>query len=86
MAVLLPSGEVTVLGGFSSKGGALLASTELFDPLTSSWRSGPEMVSPRAFHVATALADGTVLVTGGQDSVEGQGNELVTAELYGPER
>ncbi len=57
--------------------GSYLASAELYDPIANSWSALPDMHQPRAFHTATALPDGRLLVTGG----EGSSGQLDTAEL-----
>jgi prolyl-tRNA editing enzyme YbaK/EbsC (Cys-tRNA(Pro) deacylase) len=43
----------------------------------------PEMRSPRTFHTATSLQDGTVLLVGGQSNDSGFGG-LASAEIYNP--
>ena len=76
-ATLLPSGKVLVSGGAS--GSLFLASTELFDPATNTWASGPGMSNDRYGHTATRLKDGRVLV------VEGERNpSKKTAEVFNP--
>jgi predicted transcriptional regulator len=85
-ATLLNDGTVLVTGGFSvspnpiSRKGDItyLATAELFDASASFIRTA-DMATARAYHTATILKDGTVLVTGG---VDGTGTALETAELY----
>ncbi len=67
-ATLLPSGKVLVTGGehvstvpfhsFDVK----LSTTELFDPTTGTWASGPSMQTERTWATATLLANGRVLI------------------------
>ena len=69
-ATVLPnSGKVRIAGGFSETAvgdpGGILARAEIFDPETNEVRALPDMISPRADHVAVVLADGRVLLAGG---------------------
>lgn len=77
-AALLPDGKVLVMGGalgqISTSG---MAAVELYDPATDTWAYAEPMNKARAYHSATALADGRVLVVGGY----APGN---VAELYDP--
>jgi Galactose oxidase, central domain/Kelch motif len=89
-ATLLRDGRVLVAGGVG--GGGPLASAELYDPGNPGMNAGPSptvgparapswsvtgsMGTPRSGHTATPLADGKVLVAGGQP--------VVPAELYDP--
>jgi len=57
------------------------ATTELFDPLTRSFRPGPPMAAPRAQHGATLLNDGRVLITGGAGP---NAIGLTSCEIYDP--
>jgi hypothetical protein len=85
-ATLLNDGTVLITGGFSvspnpvtHKGDiTYLATAELFDASASFIRTA-DMATPRAYHTATLLKDGTVLIIGG---VDGTGTALATAELY----
>ena len=53
---------------------------ELYDPASGTWTVTGEMSQGRAYHTATLLPDGRVLVAGGMS-----GNEtLASAELYDP--
>ncbi len=65
---LLSNGKVLVTGGFGPDGVAL-ATTEIYDPSLNSWALGPNFPgnTERAYHVATTLASGRVLVYGGWD-------------------
>jgi hypothetical protein len=85
-ATLLNDGTVLVTGGFRvdpnpiTRRGVItyLPTAELFDAAGSFTRTA-DMATPRAYHTATILKDGTVLVTGGVDE---NGSPLATAELY----
>jgi len=65
-------------GKFSPTGNV----TRIYDPEEQQFRMLGEMTAPRAFHRATALADGRVLLTGG---IGGDGNAVATAEIYDPQ-
>lgn len=84
-AVLLNSGKVLVVGGWSS--GWTVATAELFDPATGEWMQTGSMAVARQT-VATLLKDGRVLVSGGYRS-QAQGgssvNEVLSScEIYDP--
>ena len=75
-ATLLADGRVLVAGGAGASpgDGSDLASAEIFDPQTESWTPAGDMPIPGSQYVATLLADGRVLFTGGG----------ATAELFQP--
>ena len=56
------------------------ASTELYDPATTTSSSGPALAAARRSHTATQLQDGSVLVVGGV----GPGGILSSVERYQP--
>ncbi|RKH35212.1 kelch repeat-containing protein, partial [Corallococcus llansteffanensis] len=71
-ATLLPDGRVLFAGGYRPDAkGARQASgtTEVFDPQTGTFSPGPD-VGPRAFHTASLLPDGKVLLAGGAEALE----------------
>lgn len=79
-ATLLEGGKVLIVGGYAEEG-RVLASAEVFDPLTNSFTSTGALGSARAGHVAIRLDNGMVLVVGGV----GPGWKfLASAELYDP--
>jgi hypothetical protein len=69
---------VLVTGG--NDAGSVLATAELFDPVTSSWKSAGSMTTARTAHSATLMLDGRVLIAGGG----GSGAYLASAEQYTP--
>ncbi|MCX4539403.1 kelch repeat-containing protein [Streptomyces sp. NBC_01565] len=93
-AVLLRSGQVLMVGGMTPIGRGLYAGLsfcELYDPARGLWTPTGDLDSVRKGHQATLLADGTVLVTGG-DSPGMQKDWTYnpysqwTAERYDPAR
>ena len=78
-ATLLPDGRVLVVGGESrNASGAtdLTASTEIFDPATNSWSATGPLTAARQGHTATLLANGQVMVVGGQTDLS-RGDNLI---------
>lgn len=56
-------------------------SEEVYDPASGSWTPGAPMTTARAFHAATLLQDGTVLLAGGYNALQ---LPLASAERYDP--
>jgi hypothetical protein len=74
----LKDGRVLISGGSDdSLGQKPLASAELYDPSTGKFTATGFMIGARSRHTATLLANGQVLITGGDDAP-------TTAELYSP--
>ena len=65
MAAAAAGGKLYVIGGISST--SLIASTDIFDPATSTWASGAPIPTPRSLAAAVECA-GRVYVAGGQGS------------------
>ncbi len=72
------AGKVLVVGGIDPYGG-YLQSAQLFDPAAGTLTSLPDMGKARAFHTATLLSDGDVLIAGGR---YGATAALNTAKRY----
>jgi len=80
-ATLLHSGKVLVAGGFVVQDDvtSYVASAELYDPATNSWTGAGVLATARAFHTATLLPNGKVLVANGNNAAA-----LASCELYDP--
>ena len=82
-ATLLSDGRVLIVGGNAgtwSYDGPFLASAEIYDPKTGTFGPTGSMATPRGWHTATRLADGRVLVAGGENAR----TDLTSAEIYNP--
>lgn len=87
-ATLLPDGRVLVTGGLTIFG-PTLNTAEIFDPgsdpVDGSWTVVNPMNDGRAYHTATLLPTGMVLVAGGStDSRDSLDTALPSAELFDP--
>jgi Tol biopolymer transport system component len=102
-ATLLRDGRVLMAGGYNCDPAgqyAVLASAELYDPATGTFSPTGSMSAPRSSHTSTLLADGRVLITGGNtQSASGSlpvvlasyrlaetaaSSTLASAEIYDP--
>jgi hypothetical protein len=81
-ATRLKSGGVLVAGGSSEVfgGGTILASAEFYSTLSKRFTTTGAMLTARTGHTATLLADGRVLIAGGDDGTA----SLASSELYDP--
>lgn len=85
VGVRLANGQVLVVGGHVGRRSAmrLHASAELYDPATATFRRTGDMATPRHKHDAVRVADGRVLVTGGADLRDSDG-QYDSTEWYDP--
>jgi hypothetical protein len=100
-ATLLQNGKVLIVGGLSRNNNTtqelsniLLGSAILYDPSSGGYSSTGSLTTPRAYHTATLLPNGKVLVIGGVSKIDPYKastlfgtNELETTksiELYDP--
>jgi hypothetical protein len=90
-ATLLSDGRVLVTGGTIDNvgGGVATATSEVYDPSTGAFTTVGNMITDRAQHSATLLADGQVLVVGGwnghaADAADDPPWDPLLAELYNP--
>ena len=87
-ATLLPDGKVWVVGGATEDTSSIIYhdSTEFFDPEKGVYAPGPTMEWTRAYHRATTLDDGRVLITGG-DGMSGLNvTTWLVALVYDPHK
>ena len=81
-ATLLNNGKVLITGGSNSSSAGIngLDTAELYDPVSQTFTpTQGTMTTPRTGHSATLLADGTVLLAGGNNSTA-----TMSAEIYVP--
>lgn len=67
--VNLSSGKVFIEGGDNEKAG-YIASSEIFDPKSNTFFSGPTLPTDRAMDTITRLSDGKVLMAGGMKIID----------------
>jgi hypothetical protein len=84
-ATLLDDGTVLVAGGHHGRQphATVLASAELYDPATRTFRGVGAMRERRHKHDATLLSDGRLLISGGADERDAEG-AYDSSELYDP--
>ena len=87
-ATQLTDGRVLVTGGMPATAGPALNTVEIFDPgedpVNGSWTVLAPMNDARAFHTATLLPGGMVLVVGGLPDTSNSLVALSSAELFDP--
>src|SRR5436305_12934248 len=82
-ANVLADGRVLVTGGSTNVGNTYDTKlAEIYDPATNSWSTTGSTTNGRTDHTATRLADGRVLVAGGENANICTND--VTTELYDP--
>jgi len=86
-ATLLPtssntstSGRVLIAGGVT--GTATVNTSQLWNPATGQWGTGPNLNAARHGHTATLMPNGNVLVAGGMSLANGTTTVLNTAAIY----
>jgi N-acetylneuraminic acid mutarotase len=85
-ATVLSNGKVLVAGGYGGVPNtlknvvAVQPTAELYDPASGLWSTTAPMNNARAYHTATLLPSGLVLVTGGTNGTA----TLAAAEVYDP--
>ncbi|MGH9686882.1 MAG: Kelch repeat-containing protein [Candidatus Acidiferrales bacterium] len=84
-ATLLSNGMVLIAGGMDGNGGGdYLSSAELYNPSTGTFAATGSMTEARTGDTATLLSNGTVLIAGGENSTNYNGDYLSSAEIYNP--
>ncbi|MDH5721620.1 MAG: hypothetical protein OEZ13_13520 [Spirochaetia bacterium] len=83
-ATLLVDGRVLVTGGeyYNGTYHESLSGADIFNPATNTFTSAGNMSTARAYHTSSLLADGRVLVTGGEGDLNPY--YLSSAEIYEP--
>lgn len=85
--ILIAGGAVFSLDPQSGQPGeSLLKSAELFDPATGTFEKLADMPNTRAYHTATALPDGRVLLVGGFSIIGNALSTLTNGLIFDPSR
>jgi hypothetical protein len=84
-ATVLKDGRVLIAGGGSGRypSQSIYRSAEIYDPATGKFTSTGQMTAARHKHAAVLLPDGRILIVGGSDNRDWQG-QYSSAELYNP--
>jgi N-acetylneuraminic acid mutarotase len=82
-ATLLANGTVLVTGGAgtSASSPSYLNTVEIYDPVADTWTTKASFTTARYRHVSILMADGRILLAGGQT---GSGTYTNTAYIYDP--
>jgi galactose oxidase-like protein/Kelch motif protein len=80
--VVLPDGQVLVIGGQTDNSSTNAASVATFDPTTHKWTRLPDMSTQRWYPSVTVLGDGRALVTTGRSDRD---DRVTSAEVYDPQ-
>jgi hypothetical protein len=84
-ATMLNNGTVLMAGGISTLNlPGSFASAEVYDPTTGQFTVVGNMTAGRAWHTATLLNNGKVLIAGGRTNSVSGGTYWASAELYDP--
>ena len=80
---MLPNGKVLLVAGVdnSPNGGVTITNAELYDPGSGTWSDTGFLMTARAYHTATLLPNGKVMVAGGYSHISGY---VPGVELYDP--
>jgi len=82
-ATSLPDGKILVAGGAGAGGDCeSVRTTEIYDPVTDTWKPAAPMDSARGFYAALLLQNGRVAVFGGNTLPVATCVPTATAELY----
>jgi hypothetical protein len=82
-ATPLPGGRVLIAGGSPNGGQSQLAGAEIFDPVSNTFSAlGASLGTARDLAAAAPLADGRVLIAGGES--QGGAVDLPSAEIFNP--
>ncbi len=89
-ASLMGNGKVLVTGGLAafdltnplSLFTGIQVTTEIFDPVTNTFTTGPNMLEARAMHTSTTLTTGQVLIAGGISLIPIVNIPTVSATAY----
>lgn len=83
-ATLLQNGDVLIVGGEQVVNGErlLLRSLEIYDHANGTFNNGPDLPEGRAYHSATLLENGRVIICGGQGVLGGRAVALNTCLFF----
>jgi hypothetical protein len=84
-AARLLDGRILVTGGNASTASPVATTAaEIYDPVTGSWSATGSLLHPRQTHASVLLADGRVLVVGGDAGSPGLYKGTTTCQVWSP--
>ncbi len=75
-STVLKDGRVLLAGGYDPVAQQDVATVDIYDPRTNTWAAGPPLREPRRVASAVTLADGRVLVIGGEEQADQRKTEI----------
>jgi len=83
VSITLATGNILFTGGENTSG-VSINNAELYNPSTGKFAATGNMTATRVEHTAVLLANGKVLVSGGNNQTVNGATPLASAELYDP--
>ena len=83
----LADGTVLIAGGeqLTNNESTLVRATEIYEPASGTFTQGPDLPEGRAYHTATLLQTGRVLLCGGEGVENNRAASLRSCQLYDPD-
>jgi len=83
---VLPDESVMLVGGYINNGSTFpsIKTVQIWSPSSNSWSAAASLSTARAYPVVATLADGRVLVVGGNGTAASNAQPLASVEVWSP--